>query len=310
MRLTRLLLILVLLASPASAFGPLPDHDPDAEPVMLRYRAFPLSPFVVSFDYAVKLGEAPLTGTGKLRGTMSAVERGINIVQTVSLMDVTLETEGMDIEQMFPIKALLPMIFEVTIEPRGRVTSIHANLSGPLWQAMEPDEREGILQSLDDMVAESVDHYPATPVRAGDHVRSMSMPLDLGDETAEADYHAIARGGFTYNNRPGILVQSLLKLKSSTFSLAGGGYTAIDHGSGMPVYGNESYVLEAHTGDAGTSATMDLSYEYSMTIETAANDADDSTLEGRLRAIKSLLDQGLISEDEAAEKRRSLLQEY
>ena len=137
------------------------------------------------------------------------------------------------------------------------------------------------------------------------------MSLPLNGTIFKVGSKTIVKGEMTHNGRLSLLSETKYQSNVPDFSIGGNGFTIIDVMTGIPAYSKGGYSVSIKFNNE--TGSLDLSYDILIDLTKLSgttaitNKNNKKSLKQRLSTIKKLLDAGLITENEAAAKRKSIL---
>jgi len=269
---------------------------PINEPIVIRYRPFGTSVVLKTTRAKITNGTETFDLSMKYRGEMEAQRSGDGIRMSIRILEF--ESSKTSSQQSVP----LPFEIFIDLSPRGKVRDIGI---------VEGHIDEAQVGPIKDLVRQMFPLYPEGGVRSGDTV--MDTELAFGNMVSFRMF-ATAVGTTSYRNRPALVSdyngninlagQNILIKGQALVDIATGAWVYSDMGfSGNVSVGGTSGVLSiTEVGEIRLPRTIDGPARKGAPQAREAGNAED-----RLTTLKKLLDQGLISEEEAAAKRKEIL---
>jgi len=220
----------------------------------------------------------------------------------------------------------------------GEVLSVQTDFAETEFEGVSQDAKEKITENFDNPLLR-IGKFKIGPVGTGDALyeyeeddlhRLINLISPDLEKECECKFNAInidfantIAGQKFEGSRENIIVLINAKIsgdfkkkdKSALFNGDGVGFAKIDRQTGLALYTQFNWSIEARLGDkvARTTAYMVDSLNFTERAPEGALSRETQEprhdLENRLAEVKRLLEKGLISQEEAAEIRRKLLEE-
>ena len=173
--------------------------------------------------------------------------------------------------------------------------------------------------------------FDKTELRIGDTVLPSSMRLPMFGQSLDLDVKSNVLGISTYNSRPVLVIEyamlGRLSVGERGASVSSAGYYCFDLTAGSAAYQYEENSTLSSTQEANLDIKQTQYYKALFPSDTAnpisdflnfrndsniptANNSEPNLLRDKLKNLKMLFDDGLISRDEYDRKRRALLEAY
>lgn len=290
----------------------LPEFRTDFQPVTLRYQPVENSNFTANISFKAFVGGKIQSSTATILGILNINKRSNRLVWGVKINDLKVVSSELKTLDKQKIESYLPVKINVWRDDRGK--SYRAEIDDQSEAINKPtsEERKIIeLQIKQHLATTFQEIFPINQVSSGSILYSQDVSLPLGGAILKIGNRTVIKGELHRGGRPSLLSETKYHSDHPSVDIKGSGYSIIDVASGILSYSKGAYSASLKLDAQALS--FDLSYDVSVELPkfTGAavrpNKADDKSLRQRLSTIKRLLDAGLITEKEAATKRKSLL---
>lgn len=291
---------LSLYASPSFSAGVFPSYTGEvtkiSEPVILRY--MPLSEVSYTKSMTVNEGVDAKNHEQSLKSILSGVISASGNAQTITfnleISDIQIIENGKS-KNLQNTSADLPIQLFIKMTPIGIVQSIYGNAPGSLTTLTEVTKTLNMLFP-----------FPQKGVQQGDDVFSQLTNGNPFSESLGLPYaKGIVKGLTSYRGRPSILVDIDVTNKSKQMGIDFSGYLIIDIETGIITYSTISGTAKVTDELLSITEKQEITLPERWAPKAVPNQS--KTIEERLRRIQSMLNEGLISDKEASEKRRKIL---
>ena len=279
---------------------------PISEPVIVRYRSFPATPATSKeVNRFTNNGESK-TVTKTSYGTQQAKDTNEGLLITINIDKTDVES-GSD-KKTHKINSSLSAI----INKYGHAREIKFNIPG--LDADNPQYKQAF-KILSPLLKKAFPKLPDKGLIAGDELLDLSLELDLGmDVKPHIFYRQIVLGRSFYNGREVLVINLTGNMKFSIKALGKQiempmqGFSLLDVYTGV-------HLLSDTTADGTFSMEgKNVKFEIRQVNQVQFSKIAKKTIKGaektiqmRLESVKRLLNQGLITSEEAAEKRKEIL---
>jgi len=290
----------------------LPKYNANFEPRVMRYQPIPKSNLTANISFKALVNGKTHLGTAAILGTLNVKRSSNQLVWslTINSLDIVSpefkSTEKKKFESYFPIK------LNLWRNNRGKFTRAEIDNHPDSIKQFTPKELNNFAQlSIQQLDNTFQDIFPISSVGPGSILYSQAVSLPLNGTIFKVGSKTIVKGEMTHNGRLSLLSETKYQSNVPDFSIGGNGFTIIDVMTGMPAYSKGGYSASIKFNNE--TGSLDLSYDILIDLTKLSgtmaitNKNNEKSLKQRLSRIKKLLDAGLITENEAAAKRKSIL---
>jgi len=278
---------------------------PINEPVKIKYRSFPATLFTSKEVNRFKKNGESQTVTKTSYGTYQAKDTNEGLLITIHISKTDVEA-GSD-KKTQKINASLSAI----INNYGYARKIKFNI--PEFDADNPQHKQA-LKFFSPISKKTFPKLPDKGLIAGDELLDLSLELDLGKEKVNIFLRKIVLGPSFYNGREVLVInvtgnmKFFIKALGEQTEMPMQGFSLLDVYTGV-------HLLSDVTADGtfsmkGKNVKFKIRQVNQVRFPKIANKTikgAEKTIQMRLESVKRLSNQGLITPEEAAEKRKAIL---
>jgi hypothetical protein len=298
----------------------LPTHRELTDPITLRYHPIPPSKWTISANIKGKINDKSYSGVASFFGDIKIKEKDDHLVWSFSVNDFNTEFFDFDATEIEEIKEFLPFLFRFSADSRGNVIGIKIDQGNKFWKLVNHQQRKQIIHEFDKQIKNSESSvlpvYPIRAVKQADELFSrVLIPNEESGLNIKLKEVGFVKGEFFKDGRKSILVETNIGIIENQFPIKinWNGFNVIDAQTGIPTHTRTK--MEANGNLKGEKFILDIDLNYkiflSSTLKNEKHLASDkpfnSSIEERLITLKKLLDTDLITKDEAAAKRKAIL---
>lgn len=290
----------------------LPKYNADFQPRVMRYQPIPKSNLTANISFKALVNGKTHSGTAAILGTLNVKRSSNQLMWSLTINSLEIispefkATEKKKFESYFPIK------LNLWRNNRGKFTRAEIDNHPDSIKQFTPKELNNFAQlSIQQLDNTFQDIFPISSVGSGSILYSQDVSLPLNGTIFKVGSKTIVKGEMTHNGRLSLLSETKYQSNVPDFSIGGNGFTIIDVMTGMPAYSKGGYSASIKFNNE--TGSLDLSYDILIDLTKLSgtmaitNKNNEKSLKQRLSRIKKLLDAGLITENEAAAKRKSIL---
>lgn len=297
---------------------------PIYKPILVRFRPYPKSRIIKRSKTSFSDGKQKFDVVSKLTGSSEVIKSGASVVQILKLEEITVEAQGQRKKEKIPITLKMKM------SPRGDFQDISFQMPG--MSAKEKRKSEKVVHLLMKFIGSMMPQLPKEGVSEKyEFYNRDKRTFDFGEDVAtnvniNYSISGIARGRTTHRGREAIVVEYDGTLSMDNIRMKMTGYGLMDTYTGAWVLSDLSMTPNGLIQGENISGEMRETAEIHLhpstpilTYSSLIHDNDNSltskkkgsakSVEDRLKKLKKLLDGGLITKEEAAEKRADILKD-
>ena len=300
----------------------LPKFSDISDQITLRYHPIPESKFTASVDFHAGLNGKRYSGSASILGNIRIKKNGGHLVWTFFINDLKIVSKDVSAENIQTITKFLPFIFSQWIDRRGNLQKVVFDKKNSFLRLIDEKQKEKFETELAKQIADGKSHYPPVfpigAVQQGGILYSIvdTIPTEGMGLNLKLKEVATVKGQMSQLGRRALLVETRMRISEGVLpvKLKGNGYIVIDTQTGIPAYTKARYKIDGHF--KGEDISLDLVWDLKISLPTTFQQEELSvsnnlsikpTVKDRLITLKKLLDTGLITKEEAAAKRKKIL---
>lgn len=280
---------------------------PISTPIAVRYRPFPKSPVSMKQITRITGNGETHSGTSISYGAYQGELSNEGVLLTISINQVDTESRGG--------KKTQKMNASVSgwIDTNGDIQDIKFQFPG--LDTGNPKNKQA-LNIFEPLLKKAFPKLPNRGVNVGDSLLDLNFELDIGNNKASISGREIILGRSHYGGRD-VLVADLTGTLQLQFGTPGKlikfpmrGYSLVDIDTGIHLYSDAT--LAGSFQIKGKEVLWEMKQITSVSLPSKSKEFQTNirrSIKERLEKVKRLLNKGLITQKEAAEKRKEILKE-
>jgi hypothetical protein len=288
----------------------LPKYDRLSAPVLIRFKAVPEFKTFKTTTFSGFENGNRIEMSQEMKGTYSILSEGSLFIITNTIDELTAGQIGQSSSyQTIGNGSDRPyMEIKLWVDERGRLSKYKLNKKSIILDTLSNSDEETLERYLDTFVKQLVSVYSRSAVKSGDILYSNTASMPIGETALHIDLAARVKGSLVRNGRRMVLVnlEGDINTNMNSLDMSYSGYQIIDIETGVSVFYKVRMNIELDEGSIEVTEETVANVVFPSADMSVPN-APTQTIEDKLLIIKRLLDTGLITEEEASEKRRDLL---
>ena len=271
------------------------DVTPLDDPILVRYRAYSKSR-MVSHTTTIR-GQGSKTYV-TFSGYSEVVAEGENLIHKAVYGDIKVSADG-----RFQ-KSVLGWTIRIRMTERGEILKTDTDMGG--------DEKwEKFARLLFSTLKSMIPLLPEEPVRGGDTLYDIDSTVTVRGKSLYMFGKGVIAGLTLHKGRAALVVNFMMKMSAAGKQVDASGFGLMDLATGAWVL-SKFVTREPIHGDpkgkqSQTVITLDLPPSTPTVNVTTLKKPPSQDIEERLRRVRRLLENNLITPDEAATKRKEIL---
>ncbi len=271
------------------------DVTPLDDPILVRYRPYPKSRMVS--QTTIIRGQGSKTYE-TVSGYSEVVAEGETLIHKGEFGDIEVSADGR------VQKSVLGWTMQARMTERGEILKTDMDISG--------DERwEEFGRLLINALKSMITPLPEEPVRGGDTLYDIDSTVTVRRISFYLFGKGVIAGLTLHKGRAALVVNYMMKISAAGKQVDGSGFGLMDLATGAWVLSKYVTREPIHGDPKGkqsqTVITIDLPPSTPTANVTTPKKPPSQDIEERLRRVRRLLENNLITPDEAATKRKEIL---
>jgi hypothetical protein len=294
---------------------------PITTPITLRYKPIAKHDTTITESMVISSGSQVMKTNKVVTIVSSAQESGSDLIWELSMtsVDFQIEKDGQTQRKTFGSSSVPYLSILMWMNARGEIDRFDIDPGSSVFNEDKSMSHSKALAKFTGLFKKLMPPYPSAPIRQGDTLYSVDFGSLIGSLVPRAKglgsgtVTSRAEGIVTRQGRPHLLAVYQGAIEVGQFKLTMAGQELLDIDTGHRSYSlstiEGNFVIGRDDVHLSGREERESKLPFSAASQSPApKSVKRDDMERRLEVIKRLLDKGLITEEEATQKRNSILE--